>query len=377
MVQRKIHTKLCDLLGIEHPIILGGMATPFGDFEGNASGPELVAAVSNAGGLGLIGGSSISSEELRDQIRRTKQLTGKPFGVGLLMPRNLPSTLDEAAQALNVPSEKIVQVQRFLKKLTEELGLPEVPEGRILLTEEAVKSNLNVVFEEGVAVLATGLGTPAWVVEEAHARGIKHMSEVGNVRDARRVAKEDADVIVAQGYEAGGHTGKVATLVLVPQVVDAVSPIPTVAAGGIGNGRGLAAALALGAQGVLCGSVFLATYEAVIPEFIKQTIIESSEEDTRVSRIYSGKTARAIKNKLIDTWEEAGIPTLPLPLQCMVNNKFLRSLKQANRQEYLTTFAGQVIGMVKEVRRAENIVFEMIDEAVRLLSDRLPALVIS
>jgi len=373
---KRIHTELCDILNIEHPIILAGMATPFGDFEGNASGPELVAAVSNAGGLGLIG-AGLHAEDLRDQIRRTKQLTQKPFGVDLLIPQNLPLTLAEAARVLNVDPVKIEEVSRFVKAVGEEMGLPEVSEGRITFAEEEVRSQLSVVFEEKVSVLATGLGTPAWVISETHSHGMKHISLVGNVKNACQAAKDGVDVVVAQGYEAGGHTGRVATLVLVPQVVDAVSPTPVVAAGGIGDGRGLAAALVLGAQGVLCGTVFLATYEAMIPEFIKQRIIKSNEEDTRISRIYTGKTARVMKNKLVEIWEKSGTPTLPMPLQSMINNKLLRGLKKSNNLEYLTSFAGQVIGMIKELRKADDIVLGMVDEATRLIKDRLPKMVVS
>jgi NAD(P)H-dependent flavin oxidoreductase YrpB (nitropropane dioxygenase family) len=197
------------------------------------------------------------------------------------------------------------------------------------------------------------------------------------VRNARQVAEDGADVIVAQGYEAGGHTGKVGTLVLVPQVVDAVSPTPVVAAGGIGDGRGLAAALVLGAQGVLCGTVFLATYEAMIPEFIKQRIIKYNEEDTRISRIYTGKTARVMKNKLVEIWERSGTPTLPMPIQSMINNKLLRGLKKSNNLEYLTSFAGQVIGMIKELKKADDIVFGMVNEAVGLIKEKLPEMVVS
>lgn len=373
---KRIHTKLCGILNIEHPIILAGMATPFGDFEGNASGPELVAAVSNAGGLGLIG-AGLHAEDLRDQIRRTKQLTRKPFGVDLLIPPNLPPTLSEAAQVLNVDPVRIEEVSRFVKMMSEEMELPDVSEGRITFAEEEIGSQLNVVFEEKVSVLATGLGTPAWVISETHSHGMKHISLVGNVRNAHQAAKDGVDVVVAQGYEAGGHTGRVATLVLVPQVVDVVSPTPVVAAGGIGDGRGLAAALALGAQGVLCGTVFLATYEAMIPEFIKLRIIKSNEEDTRISRIYTGKRARVMKNMLVEIWEKSGTPTLPMPLQSMINNKLLKGLKKSNNLEYLTSFAGQVIGMIKKLRRADDIVLGMVDEAVRLINSRLPEMVVS
>jgi len=179
-------------------------------------------------------------------------------------------------------------------------------------------------------------------------------------------------VVVAQGAEAGGHTGRVGTMALVPQVVDAVAPTPVLAAGGIGDGRGLAAALCLGAVGVWVGTAFLVSKEAAWDDTLKQRILDASEEDTRVTRIYSGKTMRNINNPLIEAWEEAGVPTLPFPFQGAVIQEVTFAAQQAGRKELGMNPAGQISGMFDEQRPAKEILAEMVDQATEIIQ-RLPA----
>ncbi|RJR33113.1 MAG: nitronate monooxygenase [Desulfobacteraceae bacterium] len=374
----RIHTGICDLLKIDFPILLAGMGSPLAEREFNASGPKLVAAVCEAGGMGFIGGAPLYAEELREQIREVKRLTNRPFGVDLLMPMNIPPTMEGAAKALGVPKETVQKAQQFVESLMKTLDVPE-PTGRPrpFPAEDLVRSQLDVVFEEGVSALATGLGVNPSIVSGLHERHMRLFCLVGNVKTALRVADIGADVIVATGYESGGHTGRVGTMALIPQVVDAVSPIPVIAGGGIGDGRGLAAALSLGAQGVWCGSRFLATHEALIPDFVKKNILDASEEDTLIQKVFTGKTARTIKCRVVEMWQESGIPTLPMPLQGMVMNRLLRGLIQSNKHEYVAGFAGQVIGMVKEIEGARDLFDRMVQQAVHLLRDELPALVVS
>lgn len=374
----KIHTKICDMLNIDLPIFLAGMGSPLAEREFNASGPKLVAAVCNAGGMGFIGGAPLYPDELREQIREAKKLTDKPFGVDLLMPMNLPPTLSEAAEVLGVSKETVQKAQEFVDKLMKDLNIQE-PTGRPrpFPAEDFVKSQLAVVFEERVSALATGLGIQSWVVSELQKCNMKLFCLVGNVKTARRVASMGADVIVATGYESGGHTGRVGTMALIPQVVDAVSPLPLIAGGGIGDGRGFAAALALGAQGIWCGSRFLATYEAQIPDFVKENILNASEEDTVIQKVFTGKTARIINCKLVEMWQESGISTLPMPLQGMVINKFLRGSIQSDKHEYIGGFAGQIIGMIKQIEKAEDVVYKMVEQATSLLQNELPSLIVS
>ncbi len=366
-----LHTPLCDLLGVEYPIIQAGM--------GEASGPTLAAAVSNAGGLGVLGVSLLNGEQIHYWIEKTKTLTDRPFGVDLLMPAAMPDISPEDLES-QIPPEHLA----FVRRLQEELGLAE-EEGKTKwdwkLTREFMQEQIDAVLDAEAPILASGLGTPEWVVKEAHARGMKVISLVGNVKSAKRVASMGTDVIVAQGHEAGGHTGRIGTFVLVPGVIDAVRPLPVVAAGGIADGRGLVAAMALGAVGVWVGTRFVATKEASI-DFIelnmtneayienwRRRIVEATEEDTRVSRAYTGKPSRSITNEFILRWESEGMPALPMPLQSVLVDPLLATLRDRGDTEYLTGFAGQVSGIIKEIKSASQVVADMAEEATGILEE--------
>jgi NAD(P)H-dependent flavin oxidoreductase YrpB (nitropropane dioxygenase family) len=201
-----------------------------------------------------------------------------------------------------------------------------------------------------------------------HAAGITVFGLVGNVKTARRVQADGVDVIVAQGHEAGGHTGRIGTFALVPQVVDAVSPTPVVLAGGVGDGRAVAAALALGAQAVWVGTAFLATPEAnILPEH-RRHLLEASEEDTRVTRLYSGKTARALNNPMIEAWEKSGLAALPMGQQGQVSGRLMAAVRASGRNELTMHLGGQIAGAIKEVRPAQVVLEEMVREAIDVLS---------
>jgi NAD(P)H-dependent flavin oxidoreductase YrpB (nitropropane dioxygenase family) len=231
---------------------------------------------------------------------------------------------------------------------------------------------MEVVLEEKVPVLASGLGSPGPWVHDLHAYGAKVIALVGNVRGARRVARDGVDVIVAQGTEAGGHTGKIATLALLPQVIDAVDPIPVVAAGGVADGRALAAVLAMGAIGAWCGTAFLVADEANQPALQKQRILDAAAEDTVVTRLYSGKTMRNITNPLIEAWEESGIQALPMGLQGLLVRDLLYSVRQAGREDLLMNAAGQTAGLMHEIRPARVILQDIVTKAAEVLTRELP-----
>lgn len=258
-------TELCDLLGIEYPIVQSGM--------GNVAGPDLVAAVSEAGGLGILAGLRVLPDDLRARLREVRTLTKRPFGLNLWLHRDVLAPVDPAS----VSETAVRAVQSTLNTFRERLGLAPTfarPEGLPDLFEAAFE----VMLEERPAVFSTGIGTPTLeMVRRCHERGIKVIAMVATVQDAREMAAVGVDAIVAQGGEAGGHrsTGvklaspeaaSVGTMALVPQIVDAVG-VPVVAAGAIADGRGLLAALALGASGILLGTRFVATREATVPEF--------------------------------------------------------------------------------------------------------------
>ncbi|MEE8471023.1 MAG: nitronate monooxygenase [Dehalococcoidia bacterium] len=378
MARNLLRTKLCEMLDIEYPILLAGM----GGFGGPVSGPELVAAVSNAGGLGILGCAFLPPHQIEELIKRTRSLTSKPFGVDTVLPAEVPESGTTSEFKLELPSQHSEQAD-FVQRLKKELGIPD-PERRqeINLSEIAdntvwsgdlFKEQIEVILEERVPVYAAGLGDPGFMVDEAHARGMKVISVVGHTRAARRVAKSGVDLIVAQGIESGGHTSRVATMALVPQVVDAVSPIPVVAAGGIGDGRGLVAALALGAVGVWCGTVFVATNESIYEDYLKQRIVAETEDDTVVSRVITGKRARYLKNRLIDVWEKEGLPTLPLPLQPIVLLPILDGAFEARMADIVPAPAGQIAGMIKNLRPAGQVVEDMVRGALQVLDNLSPS----
>ena len=361
-----LRTEICEMLDIEYPICLAGM--------GSEATPKLVAAVSNAGGLGVLGRNSgtrqrygaayPSPEELRSAIKETRKLTKKPFGVDLLMPSGVPDKASIDELKAQFPKEHVA----FIDKLKAELGLGDfrAPE-RGPVTLENTKALIDVVLEEDVPVFVAGLGDPGFMVPEAHRRGIKVMALAGNLRHARRQVQAGVDVVIAQGYDAGGHTGRIGTFSLVPQVVDAVSPIPVLAAGGIMDGRGLAAALALGATGIWCGTVFLGTKEAEMPDSFIEMAIPATEADTVIHRVFTGKTNRTIKNKLVERWEREGPPPLPMPLQSLLIADLYYGLQATDKREYLMWSAGQGIGMLKELKTVKEVIGDMVEGALKIL----------
>jgi NAD(P)H-dependent flavin oxidoreductase YrpB (nitropropane dioxygenase family) len=376
MARYKLHTAICDLLGIEFPVLLAGMGPTAGRGGlGAAATAPLAAAVSEAGGLGVLGGAGSSPDQLRDQIRKVREHTRKPFGVDLLLPSNavrLPPS-GNGNSATDWRSQVPQQYWDALNELKRQLRIPDPPADRQepRPTNWTVQDQIQVVFDERVPVFASGLGNPAPYVERCHQLGIKVIALVGNVKNARRVADGGADIVVAQGHEAGGHTGRIGTLALVPQVVDAVAPVPVVAAGGIGDGRGLAAALALGAFGVWCGTAFLATFEANIADWQKRRIVEATEEDTRVTRLYSGKTMRNVTNPLIEAWEALNIKALPMGMQGAMIGDLLAGIRASGNEELLMNAAGQVSGMIGGLRSAKDVVDDIVDRAAELLNGGL------
>ncbi len=381
MARPILRTPLCDLLGIEYPVISAGMG-PVGGGSRAVALAELTAAVSNAGGLGVIGGAGFSPDRLREEIAKVRSMTDKPFGVDLLLPSNF---LGGAAsgEIPRDPRELIPESSKAgMRKIADDLGIEWKPVEQVnspLANRRQgggmSDDQMEVVIDGKVPVVAAGLGTPAPWLDRLHANGTKVLSLVGNTKNAKRVAAAGVDVVVAQGTEAGGHTGRVATMALIPQVVDSVSPTPVVAAGGIADGRGLAAALALGAIGVWCGTAFLVSNEANQPEIQKQRILAATDEDTRITKLYSGKTMRNITNPLIEAWEAASIPAMPMGLQGALTGDLLNSVRAAGRDDLMMNAAGQISGMLTKSRPAADILYDMVAEAADILARRLPSIV--
>ena len=384
MTRRILHTKLCDILGIEYPIVCAGMGpTLIGESTG--APVELVVAVSEAGGMGVLGGSGFTVEGLREAIRQIKAKTSKPYGVDLLLPQKLDLNLGGGTQegVETVPLSAMLKSlpkphQEWIKKVKGELQLPDVEiMVKMNSTTRCPQQAIQVCLEERVPLFCAGLGNPGFMVAQAHAAGMKVLGITGNAKNARRMAESGIDLLVAQGYEGGGHTGRIGTMALLPQAIDAASPVPVLAAGGIGDGRGLAAALAMGCAGVWVGTRFLVTKEGGALPVNKKRIIGSTDEDTRVSKSYTGKTLRASYNKFHDLWEGSGLEPLPFPTQVLISSALLGSFIEAKKDDYVGGLAGQISGLIKEIQPARQVIEEMVEEAVDILTRRLPQNVVA
>lgn len=303
-------TKITELLGIKYPIIQGGMAW--------VAEYHLAAAVSNAGGLGLIGAASAPAEVVREQIRKTKELTDKPFGVNIML--------------MNPNAEEVARV----------------------------------VVEEGVKVVTTGAGNPAKLMPLFKETGVKVIPVVASVAMAKLMERAGADALVAEGMESGGHIGSATTMTLVPQVVDAVS-IPVIAAGGVADGRGLAAALMLGAEAVQMGTAFCVASEAITHENYKARIIKAKDIDSEVTGMSHGHPIRSLRNNMTKEYtrlEREGASLEELELLT------LGSLRKAVMEGDVvngTVMAGQIAGLIKEERTCAQIIMGMVEECCRLL----------
>ncbi len=374
MARPVLKTPLCDLLGIEYPVIQAGM----GGGDGFARA-ELAAAVSEAGGIGVIGAAGFTPDEIHEECEKVRSLTKKPFGIDILLPAGtaaaFPGTPPDGS---NNPIDQLDPVYRaWVDGVIERLNLqdpgPPAVTARTLeainyTAQERQDRQVEAIVKERVKLLAAGLGSPGPYVERLHEVGTVVMGIVGNVRQAVRVKMSGADIVAAQGHEGGGHTGRVGGFALVPQVVDAIAPTPTVMAGGVGDGRGLAAALALGAQGVWVGTAFLATNEANVTPENKQRFIDITEEDTRITRLFSGKTLRHPLTPLVEEWENSGLTSLPMGPQGIVSNHLQYAVKASGRGELIYQPAGQIVGMVKEIRPAAQVLEEMVRGAAEVIT---------
>jgi nitronate monooxygenase len=383
MGKRILRTKLCDMLGIEYPIIAAGMGpTLIGETTG--APVELVVAVSEAGGMGVLGGSGFTVEGLREAIREIKSKTKKPYGVDLLLPQKLDTSGRLSVAGIKeLPLSQVIkslpqQHQDWIKKIKEELKVPEVEVMvRMNTTTMRPQESIQVCIEEKVPLFCAGLGNPGFMAAEAHAAGMKVLGITGNSKNARRMAQSGIDLLVAQGHEGGGHTGRIGTMALLPQAIDAAYPVPVLAAGGIGDGRGVAAALAMGCVGVWVGTRFLATNEGGALPVNKKHIIDSTDEDTRVSKAYTGKTLRASYNKFHDLWDGSGLEPLPFPTQVLISSGLLASFIEGGKDDYVGGLAGQVSGLIKEIKPARQVLEEMVEEAVQILTQKLPETVVA
>ncbi|WP_248964927.1 nitronate monooxygenase [Sphaerisporangium perillae] len=374
-----MRTEICDRFGVEFPLFAFSHCR------------DVVAAVTNAGGFGVLGAVAYSPEQLdRELSWIDRQVSGRPYGVDVLVPGKIDRSADDpGARLLDfIPEVHRDFVTHLFTKYGVGNGKPFTPGsiGRAdeigrRVTHSGATGLIDVALRHPIGLIASALGTPPpEMVEKARTAGVPVAALVGTVEHARRQVAAGADLIVAQGTEAGGHTGEVSTMVLVPQVVDAVAPIPVLAAGGIASGRQMAAALALGAEGVWCGSVWLTTEEAETPMVVKRKMLAATSLDTVRSRSRTGKPARQLVSAWTKEWDEApeSPGPLPMPLQILLAEGALARISHAaengeeGARELANYFVGQVVGQLDQVKPARQVVYEIIEEltsAIERLDD--------
>ena len=380
-----MRSRVCELLGVEFPILAFSHCR------------DVVAAVTNAGGLGVLGAVAHTPDQLEiDLAWIDERVKGRSYGVDLLLPRTYtePEVMDledvrenDAESASDHKTEPSIpdKYKDFVQEMLLRYGVPELsPDQKASKRRSPGLSNvsprgyqplLDVAFAHPVRLIASALGSPPeWLTERAHSSGMAVAALAGARRHAEAHRDAGVDLIVAQGSEAGGHTGDVSTMVLVPEVVDAVAPTPVLAAGGIATGRQMAAAMALGAEGVWCGSVWLTTEEAETHPAVKQKFLAAESSDTVRSRSLTGKPARMLRSAWTEEWDRPDAPPpLPLPLQsALVANAQRRiarmATKDAGAYSLINYFVGQVVGRLDRVKPARTVVLDMMTEYADVMS---------
>ena len=363
-----MRTELCDRFGIDVPIFA---FTP---------SEHVAAAVSSAGGLGVLGAVRFNEPEELDRTLDwlDENTDGKPYGVDVVMPMKIPTEGTSVDLQAMIPEEHITFVERTLQQL----GVPPLPEGEgregvLGWLHSVARSHVDIALKHRPVLIANALGSPPVdVIEQAHEHGVQVAALAGAAKHALSHVENGVDVIVAQGYEAGGHTGEIASMVLTPEIVDAVGPdVPVLGAGGIGRGRQVAASLALGAQGVWTGSVWLTTeeYQNLNSNAgMTEAFLRASSSDTVRTRIYTGKPARLLKTKWTEAWESEDAPSpLPMPLQNILVADAHNRLNAAGDPDAISMPVGQIVGSMNEVRSVADVMADLIseyDETVKRLA---------
>jgi NAD(P)H-dependent flavin oxidoreductase YrpB (nitropropane dioxygenase family) len=370
-----VKTEICEMLGIEFPIFAFTHCR------------DVAAAVSRAGGLGVLGALAFSPSQLEIELSWIDEhCGGKPYGVDVVMPvksadrdaglhekrdlsRQLYGMIDQAHWDY---ADKIL-ADHGVPPLSEEEspnGGDPVDSGVLGWTEATGTPLIDVALGHPIGLLASALGPPPKeAIDRAHAQGVKVAALVGRVEQAIRDVQQGVDIIVASGYEAGGHTGEVASMVLVPDVVDAVAPVPVLAAGGIGSGRQIAAAMALGAQGVWTGSIWLTVTEANTSEIVMEKLLRAQSADTVRSRAMTGKPARQLRTAWTEAWDSPESPgTLPMPLQFILNSKAMRRIQRSGNRELAGMPVGQIVSRMNNVRPSRDVIYDMVEEYIETMS---------
>jgi NAD(P)H-dependent flavin oxidoreductase YrpB (nitropropane dioxygenase family) len=365
-----MRTALCDEFGIEYPIFAFTHCR------------DVVAAVSKAGGLGVLGAVGFSPEQLEIELNWIDEhVDGKPYGVDTVMPQKAVDVHGATPEEMLAQIRSMIDANhwRYVDELMERFELPPLPEGQephgvLGWTDDVAQQHVDIALAHPIKLIANALGSPPVdVIERAHEHGVKVAALAGKAVHAQRHVNNGVDIIVAQGYEAGGHTGEIATMVLVPEVVDAVAPVPVLAAGGIGSGRQIAAGLALGAQGVWLGSLWLTTAESDSSPAVLKSYLDATSADTVRSRCYTGKPARMVRNAWTDAWDPANGPgALGMPLQNILTSEANARIARSGRTDLAFAPVGQIVGRMNEVRSVRDVMFDLVEEYIETV-ERLEA----
>ena len=360
-----MRTPLCDVFGIDVPLFAFSHCR------------DVVAAVSRAGGMGVLGALAFTPQQLEVELNWIDEHAGgRPYGVDVIIPASYAGAELDGVDVTSQLETMIPQAHRdFVEAVLARHGVAPLPSdsprprGLLGWTNQGGRSQVEVALAHPVALLANALGpAPSDVVEQAHARGVRVAGLVGTAEHAKRQVAAGVDVIVAQGTEAGGHTGEISTMVLVPDVVDAVAPAPVLAAGGIGDGRQFAAALALGAQGAWTGSIWLTVTESDVSPIVRDKLLRAGATDTVRSRSLTGKPARLLRTAWTDAWDDPNGPgALPMPLQFMVTADALARIGRSGNEALAGTPVGQIVGRMNSVRSTRDVVFDLVDGAVKAI----------
>ncbi|QXC61398.1 nitronate monooxygenase family protein [Aquihabitans sp. G128] len=366
-----MNNQLTEMFGIEYPIFAFSHCR------------DVVAAVTNAGGMGVLGALAFSPEELEMELTWIDEhVNGKPYGVDVVMPvktvdrdRGIDDVSDIGAELRKHISQdhwdyvdKIltdhgVDLEASGKELESGAG---IGAGVLGWTAATGSPQIDIALSHPIALLASALGPPPKAaIDQAHAQGVKVAALIGRVEQAVRDVQLGVDIIIAQGYEAGGHTGEVSTMVLVPDVVDAIAPVPVLAAGGVGTGRQMAAGMALGAAGVWTGSIWLTVAENGSSTTVTEKLLAATSTDTVRSRAYTGKPARQLRTAWTDAWEAPESPgTLPMPLQFILNSYAANKMGSKPPRELVGMPVGQIVSRMNQVRSSKAVIQEMVEEYV-------------
>ncbi|RZU53710.1 NAD(P)H-dependent flavin oxidoreductase YrpB (nitropropane dioxygenase family) [Krasilnikovia cinnamomea] len=352
-----MRTDLCDRLGIAHPVV------------GFSPSEHVVAAISRAGGLGVLGCVRFNDPDELDAVLSwlDEATGGRPYGVDVVMPSHAPADGAPADLDALIPAGHRDFVERTLLRL----GVPPALDGEsragvLGWLHSVARSHVEVALTHPIRLIANALGPPPPdVTDRAHAHGVPVAALAGRADHARSHVSGGVDLVVAQGYEAGGHTGEIGSMVLIPEIVDAVGArVPVLAAGGIGSGRQIAAALALGARGVWLGSIWLGTEEYRSAPALREALLRAGSGDTVRSRIYTGKPARLLRNRWTDAWSEPGAPApLPMPLQNLLVAQAHTRLMESGDPSVVPMPVGQIVGRMNEVRPVADVLADLVAEA--------------